>query len=296
MPHRQRIKGAFTVHVLVQKHLLPGNGTTATAPVNVELRFTTMLPNGKESKYTVRSSALSRSANKKRRGTTAAAATTAWSCNAASNGMEANTLCKAVVPITVQTADTRVFVPDGFTQLTAIATLPSFNDGKSVRSLQSRISTFFLVDNRGAATTVFPAKRVLGVEELANTAFPWGYTHAHFLNELWLQPLSGRVRFDVSSFTAGAAAKSSNVTGVFITLDPNFHNKLLPTQEGTVLRRISDVAAARSECPLVKGHTDCKITGTEIDTTTLSDGYHKLFMCVCATTLCRGLTSHWLLL
>jgi hypothetical protein len=39
-------------------------------------------------------------------------------------------------------------------------------------------------------TTVWPipASTILGVEELANTAFPWGYTHAPLRRAIFDQP------------------------------------------------------------------------------------------------------------
>lgn len=71
---------------------------------------------------------------------------------------------------------------------------------------------------------------------LANTPFPWGYTHAHVTSDVPAEPVAGVFRFSASQFTAGAAAKTSNVTGVFISLDPQFHVKNLPDFTGKQVR------------------------------------------------------------
>jgi hypothetical protein len=64
----------------------------------------------------------------------------------------------------------------------------------------------------------------VAMEELANTGFPWGYTHAPFVSEVPVGAVSGTWTFNTNHFVAGNAAKTSNVTRVFISVDPNFHN------------------------------------------------------------------------
>ncbi len=76
----------------------------------------------REIKYTLKSKALAG-----KRGINS------WTCT---NG---DTLCKAVVPITVQTLGARVFVPDGRTKMTIFAT-SNINDGKTTRMMQVRLA------------------------------------------------------------------------------------------------------------------------------------------------------------
>ena len=129
-----------------------------------------------------------------------------WTCT--SNA----TLCKAVGVVTVSTLGSRVFVPDGPTTITLFATYNTLNDGKSNRFFQSRITSFSVVNNQGKQT--FPiTTKVLGVNQLANTGFPWGYTHAPIVSNMPLDPVNGTWKFSTSHFVAGTAAKTANVTG-----------------------------------------------------------------------------------
>ena len=108
MPHRQSLKGTVTLHVLVQKHLFPGDGNaTELAPVDLSAEFKTQVATKTETKYTAISKALQKPA---------AGQPSPWTCTM--NG----TLCKAVVVMVVQTLGSRVFVPDGPTTLTLFAT------------------------------------------------------------------------------------------------------------------------------------------------------------------------------
>jgi hypothetical protein len=51
-----------------------------------------------------------------------------------------------------------------------------------------------------------------------------GYTHSHFTTDLPIAPIKGVFTFNTRHFIQGDAAKNSNVTGVFISVDPNFHS------------------------------------------------------------------------
>jgi hypothetical protein len=91
----------------------------STAQTDVE--FITKVAANTEVKYTLSSKALS------------SKGASPWTCSA--NG----TLCKAVVPITIQTLGSRVFVPDGRTKMTIFATTSIF-DGKANRMMQVRLA------------------------------------------------------------------------------------------------------------------------------------------------------------
>lgn len=134
VPHRQRVRGALTLHVLVQKHQFPDNAT-ARAPVDLSFEFKTQVSPKTEAKYAAYSKALA--------STPPPGSTGPWTCT---NG---GALCKAVAVVTVQTLGSAVFVPDGPTTMTMLATTGGFNDGKGRRSLQARIGSKFVVDNKG---------------------------------------------------------------------------------------------------------------------------------------------------
>lgn len=179
----------------------------ACPPPCAEVEFAIQVSPKTTAKYKVTSKAL-------------ASAGTKWECN------EALRLCKQVVALTIPTRTSRVFVPDGPGSLTLLATYGSLDDGVSKRNFQARITTFLTVNNTGAAAA-WPAGKVLGIEQLANTGFPWGYTHAHLLTDVPMAPLRGVWRFSTNSFVAGAAAKTSNVTGARGAL-AGAHERRLP--------------------------------------------------------------------
>jgi hypothetical protein len=69
----------------------------------------------------------------------------AWTCTMG------DTLCKAVLPVFIPTFDgNRIYVPDGLTKMTVTAATSIF-DGKKDRRFETRIDSFFVVNNRGCA-------------------------------------------------------------------------------------------------------------------------------------------------
>ena len=93
VPHRQRITGDLTLHILVQKHQFP-DGATASAPVEISVTFRVVAVNnnGTDSRWTVKFNVPASS----------------WACNP-------STLCKAVraPPPTLQAAGRQFALREG---------------------------------------------------------------------------------------------------------------------------------------------------------------------------------------
>lgn len=105
-----------------------------------------------------------------------------------------------------------------------------------------------------------------------------GYTHADFQTDVPLAPLSGAWRFSVRQFVAGRNARTSNVTRLFISVDPNFHNPKAEKFTGRLVLVDNRTEDIRSKCPLAMGTMtpSCQLSGVELDTTQLAKGPHKV--------------------
>lgn len=114
------------------------------------------------------------------------------------------------------------------------------------------------------------------------SATPAGaYTHAEYLSDIPLAPLVGNVTLKASSFSA---TNTANVTGLFIAVDPAFHQ--VPVNPGKiVIRNYTTAQVPNAECKVAMlgsiGHVDCKnlFSNITINTRLLDDTkWHKLFI------------------
>ncbi|KAI8473243.1 MAG: hypothetical protein J3K34DRAFT_519093 [Monoraphidium minutum] len=255
VPHRQKIWGDLTLHILVQKFHFPDD-LTAAAPVDIRVNFSSMLGPKMRSRYKVTSKAL-RSA--------------AWQCAGV------GPLCRAVLPITIKTytgSVLRASIPDGFSKMTLVALTRSMSDGRAARLLEARIDTYLVVDNRG--TQSLPSQ-ALGIEQMAVSDFPWGQTHADLRSDMPTTAIKGTWSFDVKHFIYFRARRSSNVTSMLVSVDPDWTGAGVPYAGRVVFENTP--AAVRNKCPLWKGMSStCNLNGLQVDTTKLQRGAHWLFL------------------
>jgi hypothetical protein len=108
--------------------------------------------------------------------------------------------------------------------------------------------------------------------------FPRSYTHAHVTSDYPIDPVSTPTfTFDAATFVAGQAAKSSNVTGVFYSVDPNFHRADTdPKFSGKFILVDGSVDALRANCPRGSDGMTPRCTFSKVATPALADGMHKV--------------------
>jgi len=255
VPHKQWIGGDVPLQLVVQKHLFKNPNEA----VGLEVQF-----EWKTGNTTIK---VSEAGSPK---------VPTWDCSKP----ELN-LTMQVYQIWVKTVNpiANYIVPDGLNSLRIRASSKVF-DGIRMRGIEARIRSWTIVNNGGNAP--YPSRSDYFLEQIANTGFPWAYTHAELRTELPTTPIRGNWTFKTDHFIL---TSNSNTTHSFVSIDPAFH------QPGGNLAYLgipifadedtsADGVTVNPNCPVnpKTWHVDCSYKNWTLDTTQLSDGYHKLFL------------------
>lgn len=267
LPHRQYISKRIVLHILVKKFRFPkgpaGEDLSETAPIDLQVQF--------EAIGTSRKLVTKRISTLRAKGF-------AWSCERG--------VCSAATRVAFPLTNPRGTAPlvaDGLQRLWLVATLAKLPTQKGSRAMAARIGALTLVDNFGKPD--WPKDQVYNVPQWSFTKFPWGNLHSVLSSELPVGHVNGTWAFNTRHHIQWAAKKYADVSSVYVSVDPRYNLKAIDDSEdpdsykGTPVLPLTAAASDPQDCPASSdGLIDCQFKNLQIDTSTLSNGRHKLFI------------------